>query len=170
VVETGAIAERSSARPQPRAVCENFTAHLPASRPRLGHTGPRTVRFPDRSCRIGSLGRLVKVWVDAAADDRDRGDSRFFEGHVIAAGEKPIEVEFVAEPRRLTCLGRHALDQSRHADREPPIADPGMVDVDHAVGCSEECQCGVSVPFQENGSRHFAIREYNNTLHPLSCS
>ena len=108
--------------------------------------------------------------MDAAADDGDCRDSRFFEGHVIAAGKISVEVEFVTEPRRLACFRRHALVQSRHADREPPIADPGMVDVDHAVGCSEECQCGVSVPFQENGSRHFAIREYNNTLHPLSCS
>ena len=41
---------------------------------------------------VGGVGRLVKVRVDAAVDDGDRRDSCFLEGHMIAAGEKPIEV------------------------------------------------------------------------------
>ena len=45
--------------------------------------------------RVGGIGGLMKVRVDSAADDGDGRDPRFFEWHVIAAGEKSEHVELV---------------------------------------------------------------------------
>ena len=59
---------------------------------------------------MGCVGWLVKVRVDAAADNGDRRDSRFLEGQVIAAWEKPIRVlkrgQRAISRERLTSLGR----------------------------------------------------------------
>ena len=54
--------------------------------------------------RVGGVGGLMKMWVDSAAHDGDSWNSRFFEGHVIAAGEKSIHVEFVGEACHLSRL------------------------------------------------------------------
>ena len=54
--------------------------------------------------RIGGIGGLMKVWVNAAADDGDGWDTCFFERHVIAAGEKSVQVELVRQTSCLSCL------------------------------------------------------------------
>ena len=45
-----------------------------------------------RNDRVGGVGGLMKVCVDAAADDGDGRDTNLFEWHVIAAWEKSVHV------------------------------------------------------------------------------
>ena len=83
---------------------------------------------------VGRIGGLMKVRVDAAADDGDGRDTRFFERDVIAAGEKSEEIELLRKTDSLSRFERHVLLESRHTDRQPSISDSRMVDVDHGFG------------------------------------
>ena len=81
--------------------------------------------------RIGRIGGLMKVWVDAAADDGDGWDTRLFEWDVIATGKESEEIELLRKTDCLSRFERHVFLKSRHTNRQPSIADSRMVDVDH---------------------------------------
>ncbi len=54
--------------------------------------------------RVGGIGGLMKVRVDATADDGDSRDTRLFERHVIATGKESEEIELLSKTDGLSCF------------------------------------------------------------------
>src|ERR1041385_305835 len=103
---------------------------LPGEREQIAGSGLKDV-WTDG---VSAIAWPMKVWVDPAAHNGDGWDTGFHEWDVIATGEKTEEIELVCDPNCLSRVERQALLESCHTDRQSPISDPCVVDIDHGFG------------------------------------